>query len=136
MLGAGNPVGGSNPTGTSSNLNYIGNHAYAYSGVITSTSSVANLLDFTTGGEYIYVKTCLFALASDAASGVDYRFEVLMNTEIVSKQFLTGPHAGRQPADSDNLYFIIPPFTRFQARAGSSSGDKDYTVTLVGRVYA
>jgi len=136
MLSGGNPTGGANPAGTGSSLNYIGNHAYAYSGVIGSTSSVANLLDFTTGAEYIYVKTCLFALAADAQSGVDYRFEVLINSEIISKQFLTGPQAGRQPADSDNLYLIIPPFSRFQARAASSSGDKDYTVTVVGRVYS
>jgi hypothetical protein len=134
--GAGNVAGGANPSGTGSGINYIANHAYAYSGVVTSVGSTATLLDFTTGGEYIYVKTCLFALAEDAASGVDYRFEVLLNNEIISKQFLTSPQQGRQPADSDNLYLIIPPFTRFTARGASSSGDKDYTVTLVGRVYA
>ena len=136
MLSGGNPTGGANPAGTGSSLNYIGNHAYAYSGVIGSTGSVANLLDFTTGAEYIYVKTCLFAIASDTSSGVDYRFEVLINSEIISKQFLTNPHSGRMPSDSDNMYLIIPPFSRFQARAASSSGDKDYTVTVVGRVYS
>ena len=136
MLGGSNTVGGSNPAGTGSSINFIGNHVYAYSGVIGSTGSTANLLDFTTGSEYIYVKTCLFAIASDTSSGVDYRFEVLINSEIISKQFLTNPHSGRMPSDSDNMYLIIPPFSRFQARAASSSGDKDYTVTVVGRVYS
>ena len=129
-------LGSSNPVGTGGGINYVGNHAYAYSGIVTSSSSVANLLEFTTGSEYIYVKTCLFSLSSISTSGVNYDFEIKMNGETVSKQFLTDPFVGRDPADSDQLYLIIPPFTKFEAIASSSSGDHEYAVTLVGRVYA
>ena len=34
MLGGGNPIGGANPAGVGSTLNYIGNHAYGASGSI------------------------------------------------------------------------------------------------------
>jgi len=134
--GAGNVAGGANPSGTGTSLNYLGNHAYAYSGIVTSSSSVANLLQFTTGGEYIYVKTCFFSLSTIATTGVNYTFEIKMNGETISKQFLVSPFEGREPSDSDNLYLIIPPFTKFEAIASSSASDADYTVTLVGRVYA
>ena len=129
-------LGSSNPAGTGAGINYIGNHAYAYSGIVTSSSSVANLLEFTTGSEYVYLKTCLFNLSSISTSGVNYTFEIKMNGETISKQFLTDPFVGRDPADSDNLYLIIPPYTKFEAIASSSSGDHEYTITIVGRVYA
>ena len=51
--GAGNVAGGANPSGTGTSLNYIGNHAYANSGVIQTETSAAPHLNFTTGGEYI-----------------------------------------------------------------------------------
>ena len=55
MLGGGNPVGGQNPVGVGSVLNYIGNFAYAYSGSVSVSSTDFNnpdiLLSFTTGRE-------------------------------------------------------------------------------------
>ena len=51
--GAGN-VAGSNPAGVGSNLNYVGNLVYAYSGDITLNANLPNpttLLEFTTGAE-------------------------------------------------------------------------------------
>jgi hypothetical protein len=54
MLGGGNPVSGNNPTGVSTNLNYIGNHAYATSGMVAgSTSARTTYLEFETGTGYI-----------------------------------------------------------------------------------
>ena len=55
ISGAGNPVGGSNPAGTGTGLNYIGNHAYGYSGIVNSASQDENvtLMSFTTGSHYV-----------------------------------------------------------------------------------
>ena len=44
-------------TGPQKGLTTIGKHCYAYSGVVTTASSEATLLDFTTSKDYIYVKT-------------------------------------------------------------------------------
>ena len=52
MLGGGNPVSG-NPTGTGTSLNYIGNHAYAYSGLIGIDDGAPVMLEFTTGNSYL-----------------------------------------------------------------------------------
>ena len=59
MLGGGNPVvGGSNPSGTGSSINYIGEHAYAYSGEITSGSGTTKtLLNFITASNSYIVGT-------------------------------------------------------------------------------
>jgi hypothetical protein len=52
--GAGNPVGGSNPAGIGQTLNYIGNHAYATSGMVAGTTSGrTTYLEFQTGNAYI-----------------------------------------------------------------------------------
>ena len=42
-------LGSSNPVGTSKGLNYIGNHAYGYSGEVTVNDNETTLLDFTLG---------------------------------------------------------------------------------------
>ena len=48
MLGGGNTVSGSNPSGTGSSISYIGNHAYAHSGLIGSATTEATQLKFST----------------------------------------------------------------------------------------
>jgi len=135
IAGAGNPTGGSNPSGTGTSLNYIGDFCYAYSGIITSTSSTANLLEFSTGTSTIDA-IVLFGLVSGPASGVNYFFDIEMNDEVVSRQFLSKPYDSRQPSDSDNLHIIIPPHTKCKFTGNAVSGDKDFCVTLRGRVYA
>jgi len=110
-------------------------YCYFYSGDITTASSTARLADFTTNSEYIYCKTLKMNIASNTISGVDYRFEVKFNGVTVLIEFLTNPYAGRQPADSDNYYLIIPPFTNVTIDFFTSSGDKASCATMVGEVH-
>ena len=116
-------------------LTTIGKHCYAYSGNITTTSSAATLLDFTTGKGYIYLKTLKMTISDQTVSGVDYSFTVKFNGQIILKEFYTNPYSGRQPADSDNIYLIIPPLTHVTVDFLSSSGDKSACATLVGEHY-
>ena len=44
MLGGGNPVSGANPSGTGTILNYIGSHAYAYSGDVSVDGNATTML--------------------------------------------------------------------------------------------
>jgi len=134
--GGGGPVGISNSfTGPQTSLNFVQpDFAYAYSGVITSVGSVANLLEFTTGSHTIDA-IVLFQLASGPASGVNYWFDIEMNGAVVNRQFLSKPYDSRQPSDSDNLHIIIPAYTECKFTGNAVSGDKDFCVILRGRVY-
>jgi hypothetical protein len=133
IAGAGNPVGGSNPAGVSQNLNYIGDHAYANSGVVTdaaSGSATTTMLDFTTGSSY-FVGHLNF---TDGHVANDNMFmSVALDGQITVDLAYKSGAAG---ADNLNKYSLfIPPFTRVTIKFGSSS-TANATVWLVGRVYA
>jgi len=127
--------GPQNTASTGLNLNYIGSHCYAYSGDINSSSLTARLLDFTTGKGYIFVKTLKMNITGVTVSSANYSFTVKFNGQTILTEFYTNPNAGRQLADSDNHYLIIPPFTNVTVDFLSSSGEKTSCVTLAGKVY-
>jgi len=113
-------------------LSVAADHVYAYSGIITSVSSLATLLEFTTGSRTIKA-IALFQLASGPASGVNYWFDIEFNGQVVNRQFLSKPYDSRQPSDSDNLHIIIPPRTNCKFTGNAVSGDKDFCVILRGK---
>ena len=81
MLGGGNPVSGANPAGTGQNLNYIGKHAYAFSGVVTDNSSgsaATTVLKFTTGNAYIVAK---LTVTNDESGNAPIYLEAFTNGE-------------------------------------------------------
>ena len=83
--GGGAPnVAGSNPAGTGSSINYVGNHAYAYSGIIASTTTEANMLDFTIGNQYVMAQ---FSWGYDAQIGNDAIFRVKMTDKLFSRLY-------------------------------------------------
>ena len=106
---------------------------YAFSGDVISSSSAATLLEFNTNTEYI---DAIFKLniTDQTVSGVNYFFTIKYNDVVVYKEFYTNPYAGRQPADSDNVHMIIPPFTTVLIESGSSSGEKTYCAVVKGKV--
>ena len=109
-------------------------YCYFYSGDVTTSSSTARLADFSTNSEYIYVKTLKMNLTDQTVSGVNYEYTVKFNGVTVLIEFMTNPYAGRHPADSDNYYLIIPPFTNVTIDFLTSSGEKTACATLVGEV--
>jgi hypothetical protein len=84
MLGGGNPVGGQNPVGVGSVLNFIGKYAYAYSGAVSVDSTDFNnpdvLLSFTTGSESIAKVNLSFGGEETTDNTVYY---VRLNGELV-----------------------------------------------------
>ena len=131
--GAGN-VGGGNPAGIGTSLNYIGDHCYAYSGVIGATSSGTTYLEFTTGSLYI-VGTVQCNYAINQAE--DMAYEIKMDGQTVQKWINAGAtgvsNAGFEPQNAQNV--VIPPFTRFELVITSASTTRDQAANLVGRVY-
>ena len=56
MLGGGNPVGSTNPTGVGTSVNYIGKHVYANSGAVGVTDNETTLIDTTTAAAKVLAK--------------------------------------------------------------------------------
>ena len=131
--GAGN-VAGSNPSGTSSGLNYIGDHCYAMSGVVNdsggSSSAVTTMFNFTTGSSYALVD---LDLITDVKAGENVYIDLILNGEVIYQGVWDDAPA---KANSRPLVtFIIPSFSSVVFKWGSSS-NKNATAIISGRVYA
>ena len=54
IAGAGNPVGSGGTAGTGTGINYIGEHAFAYSGTVAiAPNSFTRMLRFNMGPQYL-----------------------------------------------------------------------------------
>jgi hypothetical protein len=131
--GAPNVASGSNPTGTGSSLNYIGEHAFANSGEISVNNSETTMLEFTTQNGYVVAKV-QFNMLVDTADDMFYKVKI--NNETVNGYLTQG---AQQSTDSNNtLPILLPPYSKITMTAinvGSSSGRNNVCV-VVGRVYA
>ena len=139
MLGGGNPVAGSNPTGVGSSINYIRTDgktfAYAYSGPVVVNNTTVTALKFTTGtvtveGEVELSGNMAF-MGSNKLIGLIIKFD---GQKISSNQYLTNNSQNFHDVDSLNL--IIPPYTNVEIDIiTDNAADIDYFATLTGRAY-
>jgi len=106
--GAGNPVGGTF-TGPAEALEIVGDHGYAYSGVITyGTTTPTTFLKFTSGN-YLFVGEMAFY--SSEGGNSDIFLEAKMNNVIIIK----ARYAQQQYSINDQPSpIIIPAFTQFE----------------------
>ena len=126
-------LGGSNPAGTSTtSLNYIGNHAYATSGEVADSSSgsaAQTLFNFTTGNSYIVATINVITTHEGSAA-------IYLNALIDSQSVFDGKtDDGPTLYDAMPLDILIPPYTNFELKYGSST-NTTMTAVLVGDVYA
>jgi len=133
MLGGGNPVGGgSNPAGIGKSLNYIGNHAYAYSGAVNvdQTGSFITLLQFNTSNQYIVGNVIL---GRNDFTSDDIVLYIEFDDQIVGA---FGSTSYTDAADQD-IELVIPPFTkvRIAARNLSQDVDRECYAMITGEVY-
>ena len=126
--GAGNPVGG-NFTGAAQALEIVGDHAYAASGVIndnTSGSAATTMLKFTSGNFY-FVGWLNFSSDETSTGSVFLDLKYNGTSVIASKE--------EHPAvDPQYYYILIPAYTEVELKWGSS-GSKNATAFLTGRIY-
>ena len=134
--GAGN-IAGSNPAGTGTSLNYIGDHAYAYSGIVSAGATQDQdytLLEFTTGNSYIVAQINFYY--ADAAIFNDFRYKVFLNDqEIISYEV----KSAQDPSQNTEWKpLLIPSFSKITMTAANTEGSfaRNQTATLTGRVYA
>ena len=134
--GAGN-VGGGNPSGTGTTLNYIGDHAYAYSGTFEATASLQTMLEFTTGSVYLYGQLqCNGSIkTTDIGGGALTAFQISADGQVISLLKITGS-AETAPYDATQE-LILPPYTKIKVECISSGTASGFlsTSTFVGRVY-
>ena len=117
-------------TGPQKGLTIIGDHCYAYSGVVTLTSSFADYLNFTTGKETI---VCDIQIIGDwdSLGGNNIETTASLNGSVVIQDDSSAelaPYVWPCP-------LIIPPNSHVKIEGKVQSGDIEFTCVITGRVY-
>ena len=135
--GAGNTAG-SNPSGTGTSLNHIGDHVTASSGQLPGVNSYTTGLLFNTGSNYIVGEFQFDAATriSNTANGDRLVFKIFINDEAVSIVKLDGETMD-MPATAQ-IPMLLAPFSKVEVQYHGTVNDVDYPTFLrfTGRVYA
>ena len=136
--GAPNVSGGANPAGVGSSINYIEEHAYAFSGGFSASTSSQTMLDFSTGTSYIVgTITCNGGTEiGTPGNGNVSSWNLTFDDQSVAV-LLTETETEDMPA-TNQIKILIPPFTRVELKMLSSADDANslHTALITGRVYA
>ena len=131
--GAGN-VTGSNPSGIGSTINYIGEHVYASSGIITIDNTETNLLKFTIASSQYVVATFYFNMIQ--AQGEQYLYKIYVNEQVINGYNAPGGSDTVTAADNPIKVLLAPnDEVRATAQNSQSTAARDQIVSMVGRVY-
>ena len=129
--GAGN-IAGSNPAGAGTSLNYIGNHAYAYSGMLAFDNNATTLLRFTTGNEYVVAT--LNPMRTDSDS-LDSQHRVTLDGQLVASFTMA---SGGTSAPEGPPVLLIPSYSTVLIEIINVSNTSGGTggIAIMGEVYA
>jgi len=130
--GAGN-IAGSNPAGTGTSLNYIGDHVYGYSGLQTIDDNETSLLEFSLGNEYVVAKV---QFNYPTGTGDNFLYKVYFNEEVVQSYEID--HSALYGYQNSVIHLVIPSYTKVKLTAdnvGSSTG-RPQIASITGRLYA
>jgi len=137
IAGAGNPVGGSSPAGTGTGLNFVGDHAYAYSGTIQGSTTSVTALAFNTQGVYIIGD---FQINMPSTYGTQATLvgwmRISFNDEVVSIVTVGLVDADSQTTGKQSM--LIPPYTNVTVEVvcDDNQAARLTAATFNGRVYA
>jgi len=119
---------------TGLNLNYIGDHCYAYSGISSTSTTPSEVLSFTSGKGYIVGKMQLNGGVDDdnPAESTINSANILFNgvsVAIISTE-ISAPHSVLQR-------LVIPPLTIVSVIVDSNvtQADRWFSVVFTGRIY-
>ena len=135
MLGGGNPVGGSNPSGTGTSINYIGIHAFANSGTVNVADTELTMISGQApSNQYIVAKIqlgCLASTSDDFAVRIKMDGEEIMAVRManIGQNYLYGHYP---------FLVIIPPSSKLELTLQNfgSSTPREWYAILEGEVYA
>ena len=116
---------------TGPGIRYIGDHAYAYSGVITVNNTTTTLLDFTTGVGYIVAK---YQPSVNTDTSDNMFFKLLLNS-VEIQATLIGSTTSNSPYEEVEI--LIPPLTRCVINCvnDSTATGRSCSAVFQGRVY-
>jgi len=118
-------------TGTQKGLTYTGNHAYAYSGVFSASTTESNMLEFTLGNSYVMGQFCW---GYNVITGSDVIFRIKIDGQTVFTTIWadsTITYGKDQPVP-----ILLPPYSKIEVTADVVSGSNiDVLTTMVGDVY-
>ena len=119
-------------------IRYIGEHAYAYSGLLAVSADVTTVLEFTTGSGYIIGEFQVNAGYDDdnaAGAATPTLANILFNDLSIGLIGCGGQTPDRRPS-SITQKVVIPPNTKVTGTLDSTAtADQYYSLTFVGRVY-
>jgi len=126
-------LGASNPAGTSGSvLNFIGDHAYLYTGFSQVNNVRATIAKFSTGNLYI-VGTFQPQLDTDTATD-NYRYRLLINGEVIISCQTT---SATDYSPYEDVEILIPPNSEMEITAENETDSSlnDVGAIIIGRVY-
>ena len=133
MLGGGNPVSGANPSGTGTILNYIGKHAYAYSGNVSVDGNHTTMVKMSTQNSYV-VGT--LQVGSSESGNDDIELILLLNNENIIVQSFSNTFSTSIQGYNE-LEILIPPFSLMELTLKVAGGTPPTICQAMfqGRVY-
>jgi len=120
---------------TGSELNIIGDHAYAYSGAVASPDSAtpdATLLEFQTGN---YVMVCSVQFVNESTGNSVRMLEFKFNNNVVmfNKYQIVGGYAG--DISQTHYALVVPPYTQFKLNFSIDGDTENGYAALTGKLY-
>ena len=119
-------------------IRYIGNHAYAYSGLLEVSADIVTVLSFSTGSGYLVGEFQVNAGYDDdnaAGAATPTLANILFNGNSIALVGCGGQTPDRRPS-SISQKVVIPPLTEVVVTLDSTAtADHHYSMTFVGRVY-
>ena len=124
-------------TGPAESLEIIGQHAYAYSGLIAALNTDQTALSFTSGNYYVHGWLQLNAPVDDDNPAAVSLTAVRVSFNGVGIFILVSGDGVHRAARSVRQKIIIPPYTEVVAILDSeaSAADQYGSVVITGRVY-
>ena len=135
-IGGGPPVGSSNSfTGAAEALELLGDHAYAYSGLITVNNNTVTSLSFSTGNFYFVGQLQTTGNMASMAGNTIVTTELSLNGSKIIKSSWHNQSAGEDPSN-DLFPIIIPAYTIVLVELTiNEAADRELFSTLTGRIY-
>tara|TARA_Y100001963_G_C6447701_1_gene294376 strand:- start:116 stop:523 length:408 start_codon:yes stop_codon:yes gene_type:complete len=135
MLGGGNPVVGSNPTGVGTSINYIGKHAFANSGSVDVDDNETTMINGQApNNSYVVANIqlgCLASTSDDFAVRIKIDGENVMAVRManIGQNYLYGHYP---------FLVVIPPSSKLEVTLQNfaSSTAREWYAALEGEVYA
>jgi len=118
-------------------LNYIGNHCYAYSGTYPANITAATALEFTTGNQYIIGEIQLNAAINPTAPDNGSSTLALITFNGITVSIIKAEAANNDIPTYATQKVLIPPYTNVKivVDGNDNQAAQFATITFSGKLY-